>query len=1058
MIEKKIDQSSSRRLEGIPPTCDSLTRGRVSNSNNKIVNKYFIPGIFAPRLSLATDEKFDGSGSDCNSVVPKKRRRKNVLGEEDDNAVMMYGDNEGEGDDEDEGEDEDEDRDDDFSSSSRSSSLLQFETLERNCATNCRDSPSSYSFDSLDFSNRKSNGNFGNTSPDSLEGRIFVDNEDRVTTNGSLSLGRDVRLRQANGIVKIRPYRSFESLETCQRLEDATHLSNGGFSTLNGTTENMLNHTSSRGMADYYSDEYDDYDDDIDVGGRTNLTRDKDFWQRFNNGDDTGSKDFEDGINFGEVTTNSSMDGRNIIDLREIGIETKRDAVLDLRSGQTFVSSVALMQSRINIASSMGRGGGGGSCGGQQGWSEQGFNFRFTDKSQSAPSLATDVSRHGVSKNRCSLSPSQLHFEAQDFENFVQVSSVPVGLNLCGLASNDEFRGAEDPDDNDNEMPDTSDEETSRDKDRPFTSTVRTQDRTETNLVLVPVPMSDQDVDSLVDEALRKFKREVEEAADDAAAAQYKPKLQRPYRRAKNNASYELAQQYEIADDDIPPRMASFEEVEDEAPQPTPRRRIRNNASYELAQQFDYVRSVAGQRPFQRMDACDELEEPGTSGLKVTDLVEEMTKNLATGSATDLTTPNGFGPADSRVYSKSSENVNYEKSGRNGGVSDNRIHETESVLSQIKKNLDSFSTYGESASGHDIDDLEKPYFENKPVVPDPDPDPDHHQCNKVENNEVKVLGADKKVGLKVNVNCGDLFAGTSSSSRSVSSTPNLHKISFIGEFYPQEESSHVQSSRDVRGSEDDDPFIDDVDEGIGSVKDYDRLFLHGSVRSESAIGSGSGIKETGRGEQVASKTWNNSSTSSRNTERRSRAGSSTTSGNTSLGEGSTSTASEWPQRPEADNVYPPLSGAESLQRITSLKRSGTVEAKQTESNTSLVPHQHQHQHCDMSSSNVVKITPEKKKGLGGFLQRFSRLRFSGRSKVPRSELLKKSEARSNNGNKVVNKSVQHDKQDKEPDYVIIPLHGPVDEPRTDHLAIVEPSAKDTNGKSAEVQRSGSNLR
>lgn len=62
---------------------------------------------------------------------------------------------------------------------------------------------------------------------------------------------------------------------------------------------------------------------------------------------------------------------------------------------------------------------------------------------------------------------------------------------------------------------------------------------------------------------------------------------------------------------------------------------------------------------------------------------------------------------------------------------------------------------------------------------------------------------------------------------------------------------------------------------------------------------------------------------------------------------------------------------------------------------------------------VAEKKPERKKtGLGGFLQRFSKLRFSGRSKVPRSEV--KVVAKEGNGNGAV-------AQVRE--CVIIPLHG-----------------------------------
>lgn len=79
------------------------------------------------------------------------------------------------------------------------------------------------------------------------------------------------------------------------------------------------------------------------------------------------------------------------------------------------------------------------------------------------------------------------------------------------------------------------------------------------------------------------------------------------------------------------------------------------------------------------------------------------------------------------------------------------------------------------------------------------------------------------------------------------------------------------------------------------------------------------------------------------------------------------------------------------------------------------------------TNNDISTTPiiekkEKKGGLGGFLQRFSKLRFSGRNKVPKSEI---------NKTDVVNikttKNYDYSNVKKEPNYIIIPLHGPVDD-------------------------------
>ncbi|KAK1133462.1 hypothetical protein K0M31_011269 [Melipona bicolor] len=157
---------------------------------------------FALVADFWKDERLDGSGSECNSVVPKKRRRKySGTGDQREHQATF----------------------DDYpasprssrsSASSRSSSLLQFESLERTCATL---SPSSYSFDSLEYPNRSNASHTENTSPDSLE-----QDYDKVLPNG---FGNHF----VDHFSRIRPYRSFESLDTCQKEEEFGHggLTNG---------------------------------------------------------------------------------------------------------------------------------------------------------------------------------------------------------------------------------------------------------------------------------------------------------------------------------------------------------------------------------------------------------------------------------------------------------------------------------------------------------------------------------------------------------------------------------------------------------------------------------------------------------------------------------------------------------------------------------------------------------------------------------------------------------------------------------------------------------------
>jgi len=158
-------------------------------------------------ILFSEDERLDGSGSECNSVVPKKRRRRDHGTDHHHHhhhhqQVTAYD------------EYPTSPRSSRSTASSRSSSLLQFESLERTCATL---SPSSYSFDSLEYSNRSNTSYPENDSPDSLE-----QDYDRLLPNGFAST-------LAGHFPRIRPYRSFESLDTCQKDESfgQASMSNG---------------------------------------------------------------------------------------------------------------------------------------------------------------------------------------------------------------------------------------------------------------------------------------------------------------------------------------------------------------------------------------------------------------------------------------------------------------------------------------------------------------------------------------------------------------------------------------------------------------------------------------------------------------------------------------------------------------------------------------------------------------------------------------------------------------------------------------------------------------
>jgi len=133
-----------------------------------------------------------------------------------------------------------------------------------------------------------------------------------------------------------------------------------------------------------------------------------------------------------------------------------------------------------------------------------------------------------------------------------------------------------------------------RNKQTKPTSTVKTQDRA--NCVLDMAMVTENDLD----EAIKQFKREVEEAAASRVAnaailametIQRTPSGRVKTRRVKNNASYELAQQLEVDERNFQRQLKDNDEDRDGANSPG-KRRILNNASYELAQQCDYIKAL----------------------------------------------------------------------------------------------------------------------------------------------------------------------------------------------------------------------------------------------------------------------------------------------------------------------------------------------------------------------------------------------------------------------------------------------------------------------------------
>ncbi|XP_066993460.2 uncharacterized protein [Anabrus simplex] len=155
--------------------------------------------------SLGSCERPEWSGSERDLAVPKKRRRRAVNEAED-----AEGGEDGEN----------------TSLSSRSSSLIQFECLERHCEDVFRTSatadpfhdptspsPSAFSFDSLE-----SNRWRFSASPDSLDEEGSVSSGEEASSDDTLQHSSWSSFRSSNGS-RMRSYRSFDSLNLLQQQQ-----------------------------------------------------------------------------------------------------------------------------------------------------------------------------------------------------------------------------------------------------------------------------------------------------------------------------------------------------------------------------------------------------------------------------------------------------------------------------------------------------------------------------------------------------------------------------------------------------------------------------------------------------------------------------------------------------------------------------------------------------------------------------------------------------------------------------------------------------------------------
>nr|XP_033202718.1 uncharacterized protein LOC117164057 isoform X6 [Bombus vancouverensis nearcticus] len=1131
------------------------------------------------------DERLDGSGSECNSVVPKKRRRKHN-GNSDREHQATFDDY------------PPSPRSSRSSASSRSSSLLQFESLERTCATL---SPSSYSFDSLEYPNRSNASHPENTSPDSLE-----QDYDKVLPNGFGNI--------VDHFSRIRPYRSFESLDTCQKEEE---FGSGGLT--NGFTplylkRNMdLSRTRSNGYhrpRDFWHED-EEYEDDVG-------DEDLDEEDRMLNDNRSGAELEDRLMVFGDSACNyaTSLDYRNTIDLREIGVESKRDALLDLKSGQTAVSSsFRLLQTRLNIAGNMAHSRNNMVADHhhyhhhqlqqqlhsyeqheqhqRQGWSnEECFNFRFTDKSQSAPSLPSSVteSAHGPHSLAAYASSSRATFFVSTsnlFENYTRVASVPVDLNLCGvhtthddtrystvnlhehhemaevsvveskkrLESNEEIRqnGGEKSEQAKNSLSSSvrtqasqnamvdgemdrekAEEEPKEDEEcvgehcskpretKQVPSTVKTQDPG--NCILDMAIAMENDIDS-VDAAIKQLKREAVEVTSNNAntlsgidGIQRTPSgRQRPW-KVKNNASYELAQQFEIDERSFRSNKYRKEVGNDgEKSLKSERKRVSNNASYELAQQCDYIKALqCSKGGFKRMDACDELEESisgRSSLLRVSDLVQQMssssTSNLPSYSEPYL---------DTRKYSKSAENISTQFSiAPFTRIPINQLgqrlkkQQEETLFGQIKKNSDPFSVYGGDSNARVLvdDEIDLPCLETKPVGTSSLEGGVRCEETSVQKPENPLTPERENVDSNASYKTATADAISKDADQDATNETSCSKRLFIGDFYPekivrlqqQEEGRYV----DYRPVEEDRAVELEIDESGGknessstsrlsstsscNGRNNGELLWRVVVEKQAAEKDAPAKKATKEKEVEEEKLQYKVEKNEREQKKEEKEATEAARGHTvhgvhcpppngssnsdglELGERSgnpaVAGAVDTNHRGVRDKRHEENAAATTAPVSVDDRHDGHATMSATTTTTTPRPFVaapivktepsaarfQRNMVVDASSATTVK-EERKKGGLGGFLQRFSRLRFSGRSKVPRSEVQKKSDTIG----QVNRAKVTEEKVKKEPDYIIIPLHPTEEERQKQDQNTAAESRVDTSSNDrivADVQRSPS---
>ncbi|XP_053596458.1 uncharacterized protein LOC103577059 isoform X3 [Microplitis demolitor] len=929
------------------------------------------------------------------------------------------------------------------STSSCSSSLVQFENNERACAAV---SPSGYSYDSLEYSNC-SNSYFDNTSPDSLEDS---ENENYNPSKKFQSSNDNVQFYS-----KIRPYKSFESLDTCD---------NSQFVDVNSFKQPKFKRDV---WEERYSEEKDYY--------RSTLDNDNNYHHQ------------------------ASMEWTSTMDLREIGLESDaREAVLLNLTRSQLGSFSDSPYAKLNIDHSNNQPSRIMPVE-QRGWSNSmssDFNFRFTNKSRSVPSLPTDLDGLSTDYLTRNLYCNDIYDTSSNTglsslkysENFTRVNSVPVNLNLFGSVDTDseplsityDSMNAEDnyremadyqptemphyqlnkiisndngdsdiiaadkaiapapaiecePDDEINNCLDNSSSSSSSSiTSKPVIDesnnvvkkkTVKIQDRGFDVLTI------ENNIDAVVDEAIRQLGSKVEEITNYKDMEQVMDSIPRTpstkdrARRVKNNASYELAQQWEIDEKVFKNSPSSASGYSS----PNTRKRILNNASYELAQQSDYIKALhLTSKPFQRMDACDELNESGF--------------------------------ADDKSQSIKSEHNYFENRGGNSSAGDR--NQSDNLFSQIKKNSVCFSIYGETGNcipddvGPIVDDevdfsyLETKVIANEPVIrefeyllavendkkinnkneEEEKEEIDINSCNYNDNNnsnnddiEIKNNSEDLELNefcisnemallvdnsnLKVNGAgmCGGIFAEDNRQNpqrrdRAIEEEEKLPMVLVeesivkktkleVGESNQQEKQEQEQDEHKQQWIGEPKPTQQNVVNSTSVVCNHGLASASNTRSGNSIVGRDldeCGTESEGKKEEV-------------------------------IYEGSDNQPWSKPMLVMLTKSLENVRTDSSTPATTTT--ASTATSRQPTAMVTVPP---------ASDATISEDDKNKKSRLGGFLQRFSKFRFSGRSKSPRLDSSKK--------NKVITdtrscgtQSANVGKRVAEHNYIIIPLHAPEEE-------------------------------